>query len=124
MEVYTLKGLGSCDGLMDKASAWTLLGNGSFTHGENTLDALPIPIAVTIQPNDVQSFYIVNTDIYTPASSFKAGTGQYGQVYASNSDLQLIARGGVWDLFGDPTGVKNGDGRLWQGTVNYCVLSE
>lgn len=120
MEVYTLSG--SCDGLMVTESAWTLVGSGSFTHTALNVLPLPIPIAVTIQPNAVQSFYITNTNSNGANVAYKNGNAQYGAVYASNSDLEVIARGGVVYRFSSPAGVMGGAGRLWQGAVNYCVF--
>lgn len=121
MEVYSLNG--SCDGLMQTASAWTLVGTGSFTHTADIPMPLPIPIAITIQPNGVQSFYITNTILDAIYSVYYLnGNNQYGAVHASNSDLQLIARGGVGYAFGELGGVP-GAGRLWQGAVHYCVFN-
>jgi hypothetical protein len=78
----------------------------------------------------VQSFYITTTNNQDPAVSCGVGVNQYGQVYASNSDMDVVARGGVFYAFGGSIGASgllgvppsSNAGRLWRGAVRYCVL--
>lgn len=123
MEVWTLAG--SCEGKETIQSALTIVGTATTVHGQTpSLTRLPIDINITIQPGDVQSFYITSVSGIGDVG-YLTGNGQYGNVYASNIDIQLIAGAGVIGKFQSASGTvasDGGNGRLWIGAVNYCTL--
>lgn len=116
MEIYTMAG--SCAGFELNSASWTLVGSATgFTHGvAPALDAVPIPVNVLIGPGQTQSFY-VTTLLGTAA--YTTGVAQYGAVIGSDANIQVIARTGMSYPFGSGFGLPS-DGRLWNGTVQYC----
>lgn len=129
MEIYTLRG--PCDNRMLEFGAWSLVGNTNVavSAASPNLVALPIPVDVILQGGDVQSFYITATNLLNSRFVLNSvGSNQYGKVYASGSDIDVVARGGVVYAFGGENSELFGvppttiDGHLWQGAVRYCVL--
>lgn len=119
IEIYTL--VGSCAGLETTPAAWTLVGSAAaVAHGASpTFDAIPIPINIVVPPSGVQSFYVTVTNATSGNVYYTTGVNQYGAVYASNPDLELIGRFGKTYPFGTNFGAATA-GRLWNGRVNYC----
>jgi hypothetical protein len=117
IEIYTKPG--SWNGSQTTPSAWTLVGStSSFVHGvAPTIDVLPIPVNVTIAPNQTQGFYITG-DVGTTVA-YTTGANQLGTVIGSDANLQVIAGIGVAYPFGANFGLPTA-GRLWNGRVNYC----
>ena len=119
IEIYTKPGTWS--GFESAPAAWTLVGStANFAHGiAPALDALPIPVNVTIPAGATQAFYITGDANTTIA--YTSGVGQLGAVIGSDGNLQVT--GGVGKsypfaaTFGLPTA-----GRLWNGRVNYCPV--
>ena len=119
IEIYTKPG--TWNGFENTASAWTLVGSTTnFAHGvAPALDALPIPVNVTIAAGATQGFYITG-DVGTNVA-YTSGANQLGTVIGSDAFLQVT--GGVGKsypfaaTFGLPTA-----GRLWNGRVNYCPV--
>jgi hypothetical protein len=118
IEIYTK--VGTWNGSQQTPGAWTLVGSTtSFVHGvAPALDALPIPVNVTIAPGGTQGFYITG-DIGTTVA-YTTGVGQLGSVIGSDTALQVTGGVGVPYSFGAPFGLPTA-GRLWNGRVNYCV---
>lgn len=119
IEIYTIAG--PCAGLELVASAWTLVGSAlAVPHvGSPTFDPLPIAINITIPPSGTQSFYITCTNATPSGVYYTTGGTDYGNIYASNADLGLVARTGNSYPFASGFGLPT-QGRLWNGRVNYC----
>jgi hypothetical protein len=117
IEIHTKTG--TWNGFETTPSAWTLVGTTtSFTHGiAPTLDAVPIPVNVTILPGATQAFYITG-DVATTVA-YTTGVGQLGSIIGSDSNLQVTAGVGVPYPFLAPFGLPT-DGRLWNGQIHYC----
>jgi hypothetical protein len=117
VEIYTKPG--TWNGAQQTPAAWTLVGStANFAHAAlPTLDALPIPVNVTIAPGATQGFYITGDPATTVA--YTTGVSQLGTVIGSDSNLQVRAGVGVPYPFGAPFGLPTA-GRLWNGRVNYC----
>ena len=117
IEIYTKPG--TWNGSQQTPTAWTLVGStASFVHGiAPALDALPIPVNVTIGAGATQGFYITG-DVGTTVA-YTTGNNQLGAVIGSDSSLQVTGGVGVPYPFGAPFGLPTA-GRLWNGRVNYC----
>jgi len=117
IEIYTKAG--TWNGSQQTPAAWTLVGSTTaFTHGvAPALDALPIPVNVTILPGATQGFYITG-DVGTTVA-YTTGANQLGTVIGADASLQVTAGVGVPYPFGAPFGLPTA-GRLWNGRVNYC----
>jgi hypothetical protein len=117
VEIYTKPG--SWSGSQQAPAAWTFVGRANnFAHGTTpTLDALPIPVNVTIPAGATQGFYVTGDSGSTV--QYTTGVAQLGAVIGADASVQV--RGGVGvaypfsTVYGLPT-----DGRLWNGRVNYC----
>jgi hypothetical protein len=123
--VYTLEG--SCVGKTTNASQWTLLStNNTVQHGAwPSQDRLHININVTLQPAQVQSFYIHLPDCRIQwglgkdhCATILQGSNLQGKVYASNNAIRVVAREMASQLFGTTS-----RDRQWQGAVYYCPLN-
>ena len=116
IEIYTKQG--TWNGSQQVPTAWTLVGSTTaFVHGiAPTLDALPIPVNVTIAPGATQGFYITCSGDNV---AYTTGNAQLGTVIGSDNSLQVTGGVGVPYPFGAPFGLPTA-GRLWNGRVNYC----
>jgi len=120
IEIYTKAG--TWNGSETNPGAWTLVGSTTnFAHGvAPALDALPIPVNVTIAAGATQGFYITG-DVGTTVA-YTSGVNQLGAVIGSDSFLQVTAGVGKQYPFAATFGTPNMAGRLWNGRVNYCPL--
>jgi hypothetical protein len=117
MQIYTK--VGTWNGSQTTPGAWTLVGSTTnFVHGlAPTLDALPIPVNVTIGGGQTQAFYITGDAATTIA--YTTGVNQLGTVIGSDPNLQVLGGIGVAFSFAGNFGLPTA-GRLWNGRVNYC----
>ena len=116
--IYTKAG--TWNGFESTPAAWTLVGSDpAVVHSAfPAIDAVAIPVGITIPPGATQAFYIT-CDAPSPNVAYTNGVAQLGAVIASNADL--LVRGGVGKAY--PFGMTFGlptAGRPWIGRVHYC----
>jgi hypothetical protein len=101
-------------GYENSSASWTLLGSAYvYTNGGGVPTPIPIPVNVTIPAGEIYAFYITTTDDYN--FSYTNGTA-VGNVYAENSDLQLLEGKGNAYPFSTTFAP-----RIWNGQVHYTL---
>lgn len=112
---------GTWNGFEQTPAAWTLVGSATAVPHTlaPTLDPLPITLSVIVPPGATQAFYITTT---AGTVAYTTGIAQLNAVIGSDANIEVRAGVGVTYPFGTSYGLPT-DGRLWNGSVDYCVVN-